>query len=690
MAKEDKIARDIFRLCCLFPENHDIPRDDLKKYLLAEHAKLKSNDFDYAILRLFKCHLLRSTVEPGVLKMHAVVRDVAVYITKEEDSAFINCGTANKKTELSEETVTSNKTVSVMGSNIKETVGFKESSLIERVTAYVREKIAKKAEFAKVRILLLRGNTGLDKLPGSFFQRMGDLTVLDLSESAINGLPPSMNKLNKVQTLLLNGCKDLKDVREIVKMSGLRVLSLRESALKSLPIGMKNLVNLVVLEFSPAGDCDRDILDGFFSGLPQLQELFLASEHLSDKTFMEIIELQKMKALRLCVYSNVLSSVEFVNKFKDGEPLPKWSEFTIFFKKRDKPPALASEFTISGHLNYPSMSQKKNLHIMELPKANSGVKLLLREAENLIIEESFSQEITLDFLTLQGEKIFEKTKSLHLKNCGTIQYLSSGGSSQWENLEELELTELKEFEGIFQDVVSAGSFAILREITFRTCEKICYVMPDNIVQKVHERLQKIKVIKCDMVGYIFDHHPNYLGSFSVLKLIELRGMLILTTIWREIPPQGTFAELKELIVIECHKLAYVLTTSVANILTSLQKLTVVNNRELKAIVQWDGTDNLNRQVFPSVTHLSIQKLENLKYFHGEPRDIDLDWPSLVQLRLGACDALTRFPIGKASAPYMKLVHVTSETDKPSTWYKELETTVPRFTIRVAYDLTEDV
>lgn len=574
-----------------------------------------------------------------------------------------------------------------MGSNIDTTIGFQLTSGLKRIW----HNNAKKADCAKVQTLLLRENTQLSALPDSFFEKMEGLTVLDLSYSQIEKLPRSMKKLKNVRTLLLNGCQKLKEVREIVALKGLLVLSLRESALKSLPTGMTNLVNLIVLDLS---ECK--IKDGFFSGLPQLEELFLASKYLSAKTFMEIIELQKMRALKLCVYSTVLSSREFEKKFENGNPLPKkseftkWSEFTIFFKKEDKGPAPASDFTISGHLNYPAMSQKKNLHIMELPKANTGVKLLLREAENLIIEECFPQEITLDFLTPHGEKIFEKAKSLHLKNCGTIQYLSSRGSTEWENLEELELTELQEFEGIFKGTVSAGSFAIVREITFRTCKKICCVMPDNVVQKVHEKLQKITVINCDMVNYIFDHHQEYSGSFSVLKLIDLRGLLILTTIWKRNPPQGTFGKLKELIVIECHKLASVFTTTLAAMLTSLQKLTVENNKGLTAIVQLDGTDDMNRQVFPSVTHLSIQKLENLEYFHGIQKDIDLVWHSLVQLRLGGCNKLTRFPIGKGSAPHMTRVDVTSENDDSCPWYTELERTAQCFKIRVAYDLTEDV
>ncbi|PHU30119.1 hypothetical protein BC332_02212 [Capsicum chinense] len=122
-------------------------------------------------------------------------------------------------------------------------------------------------------------------IPGSFFQYMNNLQVLDLSyNSELMDLPSSISNLESLTALSLRGCGGLKSVPPLGKLKNLRVLDVFQTGIKEVPQGMENLVKLKFLDM---GGIDLDdlasleLLEEFRGGFCDLHSFhkFTSSHH---------------------------------------------------------------------------------------------------------------------------------------------------------------------------------------------------------------------------------------------------------------------------------------------------------------------------------------------------------------------------------------------------------------------------
>ncbi|KAI8009334.1 Disease resistance protein [Camellia lanceoleosa] len=97
---ESKDAKSCFLLCCLFPEDNEISIDDLVKHCMARRLLDQNPDTlekaRYRVLTVVEtlktsCLLLDATDE-NVVKMHDVIRDVAISIAKEQEAFLVKHG----------------------------------------------------------------------------------------------------------------------------------------------------------------------------------------------------------------------------------------------------------------------------------------------------------------------------------------------------------------------------------------------------------------------------------------------------------------------------------------------------------------------------------------------------------------------------------------------------------------------
>ncbi|KAM3300577.1 hypothetical protein ACQJBY_041545 [Aegilops geniculata] len=645
------LNRTMFLCCCLFPESEEVHAVDLGRYLaqdevMKEHlAEDVYGNSETKVLGsadiLEKYGLLQNHIKTrGTVMMHDVVRDVGVYIARKEKYAFIVCGAANQKKGLRTNTLTAYKRWSLRNIKIADAI----------------------SDCPQLETLLVRENT---VLPHLFFEKMvTSLAILDLSHSDISALPSSMEKLQQVRTLLLNGCKKLIKIDEIVRLSKLDELSLRKSVVQLVP---KDLVLPTVLDWedsSPEEDAHPLVTAEHVPGLRKLKELSMHSKYITAEAYQKITEFDNLEAVKLYVTKSALSSYD---SFDDAKT-KKWEQFTIY-----------------NHGHRPLVSQGKHLSIMDLEEVPPGVKALLKKTEEVVINHCFHKATMSEEKPVKGAKsmlvlaeatgkgTFEEAKILRLKLCPNISYLTSKDGAKLKKLEEIELTSLKELLGIFKPLESAdtdiGTFlGKVHTIAVTSCDEMKCVVPNDVLQKVHNTLQVISVRSSKKVECIF--HPDAESSalLTVLRSVEIDNLEMLECIWQGIPPQGTFRNLKEFTARKCNKLTSLFTAHVAVQLENLQKLTVEDNTGLKQIISVDAADAaLIEQAFQRVTHLSLQELPTLEHFSSN--QVNIHWPRLVKLNLRACLKLTSLPIGPESAQLMKIIDLGSENDL--TWYNKL-------------------
>ncbi|XP_039162969.1 disease resistance protein At4g27190-like [Eucalyptus grandis] len=199
------------------------------------------------------CSLLLDSDVTKKLKMHDIFVDVAIsvhdkFIDTEWNALF---GTKDR--------------------------GFKEwpKDELRRCTAisfqYVGiDELPEKLNCPNLRMLLLFENPSL-KIPGSFFESMEKLQVLDLARLSFTSLPSSIEFLGNLKSLSLDLCI-LEDVTILGKLTGLQFLSFFGSTIARLP---KEIGELTELRFLDLRECTRlNVIEpGVLGSLFNLEEL---------------------------------------------------------------------------------------------------------------------------------------------------------------------------------------------------------------------------------------------------------------------------------------------------------------------------------------------------------------------------------------------------------------------------------
>ncbi|KAH7853567.1 hypothetical protein Vadar_004142 [Vaccinium darrowii] len=262
LASED--AKSCFLLCCLFAEDAEISIDDLVRYYMAwrtlNHYQMPvtlEQGFDRVctvVDTLKSCCLLLDGESKHLVKMHDVVRDIAISIAKDEKSFLVKHGFKDWP----------------------EKVAYEHCSVISLRPDDVR-KVPDKLVCPELHTLRLDCATNRSPLqiPDEFFIGTGNLMVLDLTRVIMSPLlPASLAKLAKLQMLCLNRCH-LGDISILKDLKvHLEILSLRGSNIEVLPPEVGELTRLRLLDMS---DCLQlgMIPKGVISKLFRLEELHM-------------------------------------------------------------------------------------------------------------------------------------------------------------------------------------------------------------------------------------------------------------------------------------------------------------------------------------------------------------------------------------------------------------------------------
>ncbi|PRQ43906.1 putative P-loop containing nucleoside triphosphate hydrolase, leucine-rich repeat domain, L [Rosa chinensis] len=164
-------SKSCFLLCCLFPEDYNIPIEYLVKYgigkgMFQDSTMLEARDTINLVVKDLKdSSLLLDGRDDRCVRMHDVIRDMGIFISSSEDGkrflVTVGCELKNWP-------------------NIDACKGYSAISLMKNKICKLPEELV----CPNLQILLLQDNASLNDIPKSFFQSQKELRVLDLSRTA--------------------------------------------------------------------------------------------------------------------------------------------------------------------------------------------------------------------------------------------------------------------------------------------------------------------------------------------------------------------------------------------------------------------------------------------------------------------------------------------------------------------------
>ncbi|KAH9715765.1 Disease resistance protein [Citrus sinensis] len=236
---KDEKLQQCFLYCALYPEDFPILKEELIDYWIAEgfieevEDVQAKNDRGHTILnRLVNCCLLERAEDGSFVKMHDLIRDMALRITSKSPLFMVKAGLRLLKFPGEQEWEENLERVSLMENGIEE----------------IPSNMSPHCDILST--LLLQRNENLQRIPECFFAHMYGLKVLNLSFTNIEVLPSSVSDLTNLRSLLLGMCENLERVPSLAKLLALQYLDLEATWIEEVPEGMEMLENLSHLYLS--------------------------------------------------------------------------------------------------------------------------------------------------------------------------------------------------------------------------------------------------------------------------------------------------------------------------------------------------------------------------------------------------------------------------------------------------------
>uniref|UniRef100_A0A7N2M2L4 AAA+ ATPase domain-containing protein n=1 Tax=Quercus lobata TaxID=97700 RepID=A0A7N2M2L4_QUELO len=679
-------AKSCLLLCCLFPEDHDIPIEYLVRYGVGQRLfkridnVAEARNIVHAIVKnLKRSSLLLDSEKVECVKMHDVVRDFAI----------------SKADEL----------------------GF----------------------------LLSCSKLTTQMFPTNLFKGMKELKVLSMQGMSFLSLPQSIRVLENLRTLHLDYCK-FEDVSAIGALKKLEMLSFFGSRIRELPRETKNLSHLKLLDLSKCFDLQR-IPPGLLSSLSRLEELYMGEVLMeweptegnregegSNASLVELMSFSHhLMALEICIPNPKSFPKDFL--FKNHMTRFHISTGNLISGGFYRPPFI-DQFKFQSHdYLFENSLVLWGVDMREIPESPM-LHQLLQKSEILELREVKNFKNILYELDQKG---FQCLKVLRVRHSKDVEYVIDTTSDQTPQsafpiLESLELSYLVELKEICHGLSKCSSlknvrsdsqlafFVNLKSLWLSKCSRLKNVFSLSIARGL-VKLQELEIERCDYMEEIFlkegeedemafdrikfpqltsirisclpkligfctagdpafnishklfssktilwllnlenlklneanslrvifdlgglkvDHDYQRMAVLAQLKTLGLRSLSKLTEVWNNVPRgvQG-FQNLKSIIVNRCHRLSYLFPSSVAKLLVELQSITVDKCDAIENTVQRDGEeDEADISVFHKVTSIDLIGLPSLVSLSAGA--YSFAWLSMKKIDMKSCPKLKTF------------------------------------------------
>ncbi|KAG6672367.1 hypothetical protein I3842_16G054000 [Carya illinoinensis] len=549
---------------------YDVPIEHLVRYGVAKRflkgfgtVEQTRVDVHTIVQNLRRSNLLLDSGKDECIKMHDVVRDVAISIASREENGFM----------------------------VKLDRGLKDWPSTDR---------------------------SYDKtFPDNLFNGMKELKMLSLQECcfSLTSSPPSIQILQNLRMLNLEDCL-LGDVSAIGTLGNLEILGFPNSNVV-LPREIGNLSRLKLLDMKGYYSKKR-IAVGVFSGLSKLEELYVEGfTNWGCTTMMEgngEVTNNNASLTELIPYSNQLVVLEIsvpsicclpeeldfcnsdfrfnINGRDDGRYL---FENTLGLKMED-----ASD--LGEHRTFRSLLKKAV--VLWLDIAKNSKHIWFEKEQKRILPCSL--------------------KDLKISRCEDLEYLLEGASdvtppNTFHLLESLLLNNLPRLIGICN---STDSVEVERGGSTTSTTIAHKLFSSNTILWV-PKLGSLNVEDCRLLEVVFDLEglkvkENCKPILAVLSYLHLLNLSRMSHVWKNIPQgfQG-FQNLISINIKKCHTLRNLLPGSIAKLLVQLQEVILWECNLMEIIIQREEAHSLK---WPSIKNIEMSKCPNLKTFGSEVKN----------------------------------------------------------------------
>ncbi|KAF7145153.1 hypothetical protein RHSIM_Rhsim04G0053900 [Rhododendron simsii] len=679
-------AKSCFLICCLFPEDARIPIDDLVRYYMAGKNICRDKKPDTLELAYNRVHTVVGTLQSCCLlldvenyygegdsvKMHDVMRDIAISIANDEKSFLVKH--------------------SVKDWPEKST--YEQCSVISLRPRDMRE-FPDELVCPALHTLRLDCTDDESKLqvPNRFFSGTENLVVLDLNSVTMSPiLPASLAKLAKLQMLCLDRCK-LGDIAILKDLKDhLEILSLRHSNIKVLPQEVGGLTRLRLLDMDGCEELEV-IPKGIISKLLRLEELYMPERFSQwegtradgtgnpsllpkDFTVENLVRFNiGVGGLGFSSYSKNSTGVLKLENIHLAHPLERIVLYPS--KSFSHVTDLSVTHCSCKYLFSPSSARGlvrlKRLEIWSCKDLEGVIGNEGGEDHEDIIPISFSRLNILTLGDLPNLKSFypkKEKKATSSESCSAhdAQTVLFTDKVAFPKLEYLRLDTLGGI--VLQELLGACEPSI-KTLVFSECDEISTVVSPRLFRRLRN-VDLLVVKSCIGVTEVFHFDglevgegQECVGSLIQVRKIELDTLPELTCLWNKDPHGHLCLQILECLSIkDCPLLRNLLTASVAKALGGLKALYLRSCSTMEEVIATDeGHEEViddEEIVFPKLEWLILKDLSNLKSFCSANYNFNL--PSLKKVFVKRCPNMQTFASG--SVRMLPTLFITRRNDGP--------------------------
>ncbi|KAB2086496.1 hypothetical protein ES319_A04G036200v1 [Gossypium barbadense] len=501
---KDKQVKHCFLYCTVYPEDYEIGNDKLIECWIEEGfiddmgTRQEMKDKGHVILKKLEDNCLLENVTTRFrkcVKMHDAVRDMALSITRMNPRYMIQAGLQLEELPGKEQWSPDIEKVSLMCNSISEV------------------SIDVLPEKCQLLTTLLLHNNPIKKISISFFTNMPCLSVLNLSSTKIESLPNSISELKNLTTLLLRGCKELRDLPCLSMLQELKKLDLFETKIEEVPEGMVMLVKLKYLDLDVS--TLKEIPAGLLPKLVHLQHLRFDVNN--EKISLKAEEMEPLKKLEC--FTGCFEDINEFNKFISSMQQSKKNLIKYYLQvglynvgcERDKTVTIGEVHNSEGELI---------MHPIEIQELN-------------IIECDYLRSLVDDNSSFKNAIDLRVCRIWYCEGIECVVSLSSFASSSahpFQSLEVLELENLPKLSALIMKVEGIGSaatstlapsatFSHLKEIKIYNCASMKTLLPHWLLPNL-QNLEEIHVGVCDKLVEILGAETSEVelkGSDALIK-----------------------------------------------------------------------------------------------------------------------------------------------------------------------------